>query len=210
MSHDARYDMLAKSVSEMRELCSKRPDLHAEKQLVEQFDDVMRNLRSQDPKSCAYLHTPGARHTCQAHYEHLSAYPLLSDPEFNLASGWLLKVEPRQAKKSQWPTVFAPRSPSFAGKRDTPKDDVLSAGSNARVVHPSRVCAPAARSFSKPLLLRPTRFGDQSCTAPAHARRISWDSNEYLWEFPVAEASPKCFEHPVVASKLPICVKRPL
>ncbi|KAJ1479687.1 hypothetical protein T484DRAFT_1958370 [Baffinella frigidus] len=193
MFHDARYDMLAKSVSEMRELCSKRPDLHAEKQLVEQFDVVMRNLRSQDPKSCAYLHTPGARHTCQAQYEHLSAYPLLSDPEFNLASGWLLKVEPRQAKKSQWPTVFAPRSPSSAGKRDTPKDDVLSAGSNAR-----------------PLLLRPTRFGDQSCTAPAHARRISWDSNEYLWEFPVAEASPKCFEHPVVASKLPICVKRPL
>ncbi|KAJ1473864.1 hypothetical protein T484DRAFT_3645736 [Baffinella frigidus] len=199
MSDEARFDMLDQRVSEMRELCSKRPDLHSEKQLVDRFDEVMRNIRS--PKCRAYRHTPDARHTTQDDYTHLCAYPLLSDPESNLASGWLFKEEPRQ--KPLRHAVIAPRFPSCAGKRNTSKDDVLSAGSNAPAVRPSRSW----------ILLRPTRFGDESCAAPARApRRITWDSTEYLWEFPVAEASRKCFEHPVVASpiKLPIRVKRPL
>ncbi|KAJ1479734.1 hypothetical protein T484DRAFT_1813250 [Baffinella frigidus] len=185
----ARYDMLAKSVSDMRELCSKRPDLQSEKQLVDRFDDVLRNIRSQE-------------------YEDVCESPVLSDP-VNLASGWLSQEEPLQ--KPLRPAVIA-RSPSSADKRESSKDIVLSAGSSAPAVRmrPARSCSPAPRSFSEPLQLRPTRFGDESWAAPALSGRISWDSNEYLWEFPVA-ASRKCREPPVLApTKPPIRVKLPL
>jgi hypothetical protein len=184
MSYDDRYDLLSKSVIEMRTLCSKWPDMRSEMRLVDMFEEIMHKVHSKDPSYRAYLHIPTRRHTIQKDCE-IFAFPTLSESECSLESGWLLKEEPVKSK-SVWPTVKARRASAPHCKcDDTSKYNIaFSAGSISIVVRPYSPCATAAISFIETLLFRPTRFGCDDCAAPARTRRVSWDTTEYVWEFP--------------------------
>ena len=168
MSHNARYEILAKRADEMRRLCSNRPYLHAAKQIVDIFGEVLENIRSQDP-NCSHNDS-----SYQYDYTQLCAYSrLLSEPQSILESGWMATHQERQVKKipprptvapqrptvmAPRPTVIAPQRPLAPRNRDAPNDDALSARSNA----------PTARSFYEPLVISPTHFGDESCARGSH------------------------------------------